>query len=223
MDSKAGWDAAGGEEVGGGTRNGEWGMGIGRREDEATAKRAECGYGQDDRSEKGGGLARQLVSWALIRLNQLHSPPTTRCRAACFSPLTAAFCFCMLSTSLRLSLRLCHRHSSLLLPVLIPACTSFIPASHFRLPHRILQAAMTTASSAPPPSVNPATLFKSPVQAIWTVQGENVPTLWWPAKGQSSASEDKETPHTVLFMIPGTQAERCNARLSSGKGHMDFC
>ncbi|KAF9273321.1 hypothetical protein BGZ68_001608 [Mortierella alpina] len=62
---------------------------------------------------------------------------------------------------------------------------------------------MTTASSAPPPSVNPATLFKSPVQAIWTVQGENVPTLWWPAKGQSSASEDKETHHTVLFMIPG--------------------
>ncbi|KAG9327704.1 hypothetical protein KVV02_006408 [Mortierella alpina] len=63
---------------------------------------------------------------------------------------------------------------------------------------------MTTASSTTPPSVNPAALFKSPVQAIWNVQGDNVPTLWWPARGQRSASEEgKEAHHTVLFMIPG--------------------
>ncbi|KAF9946221.1 hypothetical protein BGZ70_003329 [Mortierella alpina] len=62
---------------------------------------------------------------------------------------------------------------------------------------------MTTASSAPP-SINPAALFQSPVQAIWNVQGENVPTLWWPAKEQSSAAGDKEAHHTVLFMIPAS-------------------
>ncbi|KAG0303419.1 hypothetical protein BGZ98_006678 [Dissophora globulifera] len=56
------------------------------------------------------------------------------------------------------------------------------------------------------PSPNPATLFKSPVRAIWNVQGENVPTLWWPAKSQPSSSADgsnPEPPHTVLFMMPG--------------------
>lgn len=45
---------------------------------------------------------------------------------------------------------------------------------------------------------NPATLFKGPLHAIWNVQGENVPTLWWPAK-----SLPEEQGHTVLFMLPG--------------------
>ncbi|KAF9432878.1 hypothetical protein BGZ76_010187 [Entomortierella beljakovae] len=55
------------------------------------------------------------------------------------------------------------------------------------------------------PSISPATLFKSPVRAIWNVQGENIPTLWWPAKGQISHSKgpDEQSHHTVLFMIPG--------------------
>ncbi|KAG0248349.1 hypothetical protein BG011_000173 [Mortierella polycephala] len=55
-------------------------------------------------------------------------------------------------------------------------------------------------------TVNPATLFSSPVRAIWNVQGENVPTLWWPAKGQLPSSKDAnegESHHTVLFMLPG--------------------
>ncbi|KAF9360071.1 hypothetical protein BGX26_010617 [Mortierella sp. AD094] len=61
---------------------------------------------------------------------------------------------------------------------------------------------MTTPT---PSQVNPATLFKSPVQAIWNVQGENVPTMWWPAKDHLPLSKDsqKEPRHTVLFMIPG--------------------
>ncbi|KAG0050103.1 hypothetical protein BGZ83_005096 [Gryganskiella cystojenkinii] len=60
---------------------------------------------------------------------------------------------------------------------------------------------MTTTS----PTVNPASLFKSPITAIWNVQGENVPTLWWPAKvpEQSAKGSEKPEPRTVLFMIPG--------------------
>jgi len=57
-------------------------------------------------------------------------------------------------------------------------------------------------------TVNPATLFKSPVRAVWNVQGENVPTLWWPAKGHLAAKGPKGTDqpiHTVLFMIPGNK------------------
>ncbi|KAF8977032.1 hypothetical protein BGZ46_007706 [Entomortierella lignicola] len=49
---------------------------------------------------------------------------------------------------------------------------------------------------------NPATLFKSPVRAIWNVQGENVPTLWWPAR-DTPKNSGGEPQHTVLFMIPG--------------------
>jgi hypothetical protein len=63
---------------------------------------------------------------------------------------------------------------------------------------------MTSSTTTP---ANPATLFKSPVRAIWNVQGENVPTLWWPAKGQLTTKSPKGTEqpvHTVLFMIPGT-------------------
>ncbi|KAG0313172.1 hypothetical protein BGZ97_010465 [Linnemannia gamsii] len=62
---------------------------------------------------------------------------------------------------------------------------------------------MTSSTTTP---ANPATLFKSPVRAIWNVQGENVPTLWWPAKGQLTTKSPKGTEqpvHTVLFMIPG--------------------
>jgi len=53
--------------------------------------------------------------------------------------------------------------------------------------------------------VNPATLFKGPIRAIWNVQGENVPTLWWPAKGVPPSDKDfwGQTQHTVLIMIPG--------------------
>ncbi|KAF9403733.1 hypothetical protein BGX21_011134 [Mortierella sp. AD011] len=56
-----------------------------------------------------------------------------------------------------------------------------------------------------PSQVNPATLFKSPVKAIWNVQGENIPTLWWPAKDHLPLSKNlqNEPCHTVLFMIPG--------------------
>src|SRR5690554_6815178 len=67
--------------------------------------------------------------------------------------------------------------------------------------HHSIKATMTTT-----PAVNPATLFSSPVRAIWNVQGENVPTLWWPAKGQLPSSKDAnegESHHTVLFMLPG--------------------
>ncbi|KAG0008664.1 hypothetical protein BGZ80_003197 [Entomortierella chlamydospora] len=55
-----------------------------------------------------------------------------------------------------------------------------------------------------PSQVNPATLFKSPVKAIWNVQGENIPTLWWPAKDHLPLSKNSqnEPRHTVLFMIP---------------------
>ncbi|KAG0205670.1 hypothetical protein BGX28_002741 [Mortierella sp. GBA30] len=64
-----------------------------------------------------------------------------------------------------------------------------------------------TSSSASASPVNPATLFKSPVRAVWNVQGENVPTLWWPAKGllpSSKTNDSKGEEHsTVLLMIPG--------------------
>ncbi|KAF9909513.1 hypothetical protein EC991_008495 [Linnemannia zychae] len=63
---------------------------------------------------------------------------------------------------------------------------------------------MTSTASS---TVNPATLFNSPVRAVWNVQGENVPTLWWPAKGHlTTKKEPKGTDkpvNTVLFMIPG--------------------
>lgn len=62
-------------------------------------------------------------------------------------------------------------------------------------------------TSTPITPANPATLFKSPVRAVWNVQGENVPTLWWPAKGQLTTKTPKGTEqpvNTVLFMIPGT-------------------
>ncbi|KAI1314468.1 hypothetical protein EDD11_002131 [Mortierella claussenii] len=64
---------------------------------------------------------------------------------------------------------------------------------------------MTSPSITSPAPVNPGTLFKSPVRAIWNVKGENVPTLWWPAKGLPPSSKDPqgELHHTVLFMIPG--------------------
>ena len=70
-------------------------------------------------------------------------------------------------------------------------------------PQRSIRTLMTSTSTTP---ANPATLFKSPVRAVWNVQGENVPTLWWPAKGQLTTKTAKGTGqpvHTVLFMIPG--------------------
>jgi len=62
---------------------------------------------------------------------------------------------------------------------------------------------MTSSSSS---TVNPGTLFKSPVRAIWNIQGENVPTLWWSAKTTSAdqLAHKGSEPHTVFFMLPGT-------------------
>ncbi|KAG0245997.1 hypothetical protein BGX31_005061 [Mortierella sp. GBA43] len=57
-----------------------------------------------------------------------------------------------------------------------------------------------------PTPVNPATLFKGPIRAIWNVKdGENVPTIWWPAKGVPPSDKDfwGQTQHTILIMIPG--------------------
>ncbi|KAG0238356.1 hypothetical protein BGW42_005589 [Actinomortierella wolfii] len=56
-----------------------------------------------------------------------------------------------------------------------------------------------------------AGLFQGPLRTIWNVQGENVVTLWWPAKDGASqskfvltgGSEPQQAPRTVLFMIPG--------------------
>ncbi|KAF9916025.1 hypothetical protein BX616_004782 [Lobosporangium transversale] len=70
------------------------------------------------------------------------------------------------------------------------------------LPRHLIRISVMTISTL---SVNPATLFKTPVRAIWNVEGENVPTLWWPAKNPLPSSENNvgEPHHTVLFMIPG--------------------
>ncbi|KAF9411068.1 hypothetical protein BGZ94_001453, partial [Podila epigama] len=57
----------------------------------------------------------------------------------------------------------------------------------------------TSTSTGTGQPVNPATLFKSPVRAIWNIQGENIPTLWWPTR----ANVHPTTPRTVLLMIPG--------------------
>jgi len=57
----------------------------------------------------------------------------------------------------------------------------------------------TTVPSTGQHLSSPVTLFKNPIRAIWNVQGENVPTLWWP-----SCDLDPSQPRTVLLMIPGT-------------------
>ncbi|KAF9372402.1 hypothetical protein CPB97_001281 [Podila verticillata] len=56
----------------------------------------------------------------------------------------------------------------------------------------------TTAPSTGQPPSSPVTLFKNPIRAIWNIQGENVPTLWWPSRDL-----DPSQPRTVLLMIPG--------------------
>ncbi|KAF9979376.1 hypothetical protein BGZ73_000070 [Actinomortierella ambigua] len=69
-----------------------------------------------------------------------------------------------------------------------------------------------SASTANGAAGSPAAgLFKGPLRTIWNVQGEDVVTLWWPAKdglsgskgGLGSESELQQKPRTVLFMIPG--------------------
>lgn len=55
-----------------------------------------------------------------------------------------------------------------------------------------------TATTAPSTGhTSPASLFKNPIRAIWNVQGENLPTLWWPSRDLDPSTR------TVLLMIPG--------------------
>ncbi|KAF9581983.1 hypothetical protein BGW38_000812 [Lunasporangiospora selenospora] len=60
--------------------------------------------------------------------------------------------------------------------------------------------------TAVPTAVNPAPMFKSPVRAMWNIQGDQVPTLWWPSREAPSSppKEGRSLQHTVLFMIPAS-------------------
>ncbi|KAG0344239.1 hypothetical protein BG004_004620 [Podila humilis] len=65
---------------------------------------------------------------------------------------------------------------------------------------------MIPSSTVPFPSTGQphpiiATMFKNPIKAIWNVQGENVPTLWWPTSGDLDRSSSQ---NTVLLMIPAS-------------------
>ncbi|KAG0032301.1 hypothetical protein BGZ81_011174 [Podila clonocystis] len=57
---------------------------------------------------------------------------------------------------------------------------------------------MTTATTPSTGHTSAVSLFKNPIRAIWNVQGENVPTLWWPSRDLDSSQT-----RTVLLMIPG--------------------
>ncbi|KAG0268352.1 hypothetical protein DFQ27_006975 [Actinomortierella ambigua] len=67
-----------------------------------------------------------------------------------------------------------------------------------------------SASTEVSTSGSPAAgLFKGPLRTIWNVQGENVMTLWWPAKdgnkqGPGSEPGLQQQPRTVLFMLPAS-------------------
>ncbi|KAG0092325.1 hypothetical protein BGZ92_010202 [Podila epicladia] len=57
---------------------------------------------------------------------------------------------------------------------------------------------MTTTTTPSTGHTSPVSLFKNPIRAIWNIQGENVPTLWWPSRDL-----DPSQTRTVLLMIPG--------------------
>jgi hypothetical protein len=167
----------------------------------------------------GGKKKKRDVSAQLCGSD--HSPPFTLADVSVHFLFLQPICMlqrCVSSLFIRSPLHRLPRHPAAATTTATTATTvrpflAYAPTSPCRSRPPQFNHPLSSSSRSnmthPASPLNPASLFKSPIRAIWNVQGENVPTLWWPAKSSPSdqaaahKGSDHPEPHTVLFMIPG--------------------